>query len=133
MIKTSELKEMINIKSFTTLKKAYTQGDFPSPIRLSRHSIAWENKEIKTWILTRPKVKGYPKLAFNIPDINEETPLKLLSLKDVLKITTKNSPTTIYTWMKKGEFPTPVQILDRKVGWLIHEIEAWRAWRKKHI
>jgi len=133
MIKTSKLKEMINIKSFNTLKKAYTQGDLPQPVRLSSHSIAWENEEIKTWILSRPKVKGYPKLSFNIPEIHEETPLKLLSLKDVLKITTKNSPTTIYTWMQKGDFPAPVQILDRKVGWLMHELEAWVTWRKKHI
>jgi predicted DNA-binding transcriptional regulator AlpA len=132
MIKTSELKKILSIKSFNTLKKAYTEGDLPHPIRLSTHSIAWDSKDIRIWMLNRVKVRSYPKLTFDIPEIDEATHLEFLSLKDVLKISTKNSSTTIYTWMKKGEFPVPVQILNRKVGWFLHEIEAWIAWRKKH-
>ena len=133
MMKTSELKETISIKSFTTLRNAYLNGDLPRPIRLSTHSIVWDKGEIRTWMLSRPKVKSYPKLIFNIPEVDEKTDLKFISLREVLELTTIRSPTTIYEWMKKGEFPAHRQILQRKVGWLKHEIMAWMAWRKKHI
>ena len=35
------------------------------------------------------------------------------------------SCSTIYDWMKRGEFPKPVALGSRMVGWRESEIEAW--------
>lgn len=35
------------------------------------------------------------------------------------------SRSTIYDWMKKGEFPKPVALGARLVGWRESDIEAW--------
>lgn len=35
------------------------------------------------------------------------------------------SRSTIYGWMKKGEFPKPVALGARLVGWRQSEIDAW--------
>lgn len=33
--------------------------------------------------------------------------------------------TTIYDLINKGEFPRPVQLTGRAVGWPAHEVRAW--------
>ena len=33
--------------------------------------------------------------------------------------------TTIYEWMKRGQFPSPVRLGDSMVAWLESDIEAW--------
>ena len=35
------------------------------------------------------------------------------------------SRSTIYSKVKKGEFPSPVNLGERAVGWLDSEIESW--------
>jgi prophage regulatory protein len=35
------------------------------------------------------------------------------------------SRSTIYDWMEKGEFPKPVALGARLVGWRESDIEAW--------
>jgi prophage regulatory protein len=35
------------------------------------------------------------------------------------------SRSTIYDWMKRGEFPQPVALGARLVGWKESEIQAW--------
>ena len=35
------------------------------------------------------------------------------------------SRSTIYDWMKRGEFPQPVALGARLVGWRESDIEAW--------
>ena len=35
------------------------------------------------------------------------------------------SRSTIYAWMARGDFPRPVQLGPRAVGWLETEIERW--------
>lgn len=37
---------------------------------------------------------------------------------------------TIYDWMKRREFPQPVALGARLVGWRESDIEAWMAARK---
>ena len=37
---------------------------------------------------------------------------------------------TIYDWMKRGEFPKSVALGPRLVGWRESDIEAWMATRK---
>lgn len=40
------------------------------------------------------------------------------------------SRSTIYDWMKRGEFPKPVALGTRRVGWREGDIEAWVAARE---
>ena len=40
------------------------------------------------------------------------------------------SRSTIYDWMKRGEFPKPVALGSRLVGWRESEIDAWLAARE---
>ncbi len=37
---------------------------------------------------------------------------------------------TIYDWMAKGEFPAPIKLGGRAVGWPESEIAAWLESRK---
>jgi prophage regulatory protein len=43
---------------------------------------------------------------------------------------TRLSRSTIYAWMDKGEFPRPVALGARLVGWRESDIEAWMASRQ---
>ena len=40
------------------------------------------------------------------------------------------SRSTIYAWMERGEFPKPVALGARLVGWRESDIEAWMAARE---
>lgn len=40
------------------------------------------------------------------------------------------SRSTIYAWMARGEFPQPVALGARLVGWREADIEAWLTARK---
>lgn len=41
------------------------------------------------------------------------------------------SRSTIYEWMKRGEFPAPVKLGVRAVGWRESDIEAWLQAREQ--
>ena len=43
------------------------------------------------------------------------------------------SRSTIYEWMKRGEFPQPVALGARLVGWSETDIEAWLAARESKV
>lgn len=49
---------------------------------------------------------------------------KILRRPDVEDITGLGR-STIYDWMKKGEFPKPVKLGSRAVGWRESDIVAW--------
>jgi prophage regulatory protein len=34
-------------------------------------------------------------------------------------------PSTLYDWIAKGQFPRPVRLGVRSVGWALEELEAW--------
>jgi len=36
---------------------------------------------------------------------------------------------TIYELMSSGQFPSSIQLTDRSVGWLAHEVDDWIASR----
>lgn len=55
---------------------------------------------------------------------NETSPQTILRLKEVLQ-RTGLSRATIYTRIKKGEFPHQVSLGTRSVGWLKREVEDW--------
>ena len=41
------------------------------------------------------------------------------------------SRSTIYDWMKRGEFPKPVALGSRMVGWRESDIQAWLEAREQ--
>lgn len=49
---------------------------------------------------------------------------KFLRLPQVLdKIGVKRS--TLYSWIQAGQFPPPVQLGARAVGWWAHSVDEW--------
>jgi prophage regulatory protein len=51
-------------------------------------------------------------------------PLRILRLRDV-KAKTGQATSTIYAAMASGNFPKPIPLGERAVGWLESEIDAW--------
>ncbi len=43
------------------------------------------------------------------------------------------SKTSIYGWMKSGDFPQPVKLGPRAVAWRRSEIDAWIGSRTSHV
>ena len=60
-----------------------------------------------------------------MPSLDDfKAPLRILRLRDVRERT--GQPTSvIYDQMSREEFPRPVPIGPRSVGWVEHEIETW--------
>ena len=53
---------------------------------------------------------------------------RLLRRREVEK-RTGLSRSTIYEWIRVGQFPRPVSLGARAVGWLEHDIQQWIAGR----
>lgn len=51
-------------------------------------------------------------------------PSRILRLKDVLHLTGLGR-SSIYKFMKAGDFPQSLPLGSRRVGWLEADIEAW--------
>jgi prophage regulatory protein len=60
-----------------------------------------------------------------MPSLDDfKSPLRILRLREVRERT--GQPTSvIYDQMSREEFPRPVPIGPRSVGWVEHEIESW--------
>jgi prophage regulatory protein len=50
--------------------------------------------------------------------------LLLITIKDVIR-RTSFSKTTIYRLVRAGQFPKPIRISTRRVGWLIQDLNDW--------
>lgn len=50
--------------------------------------------------------------------------MKILRLPQVID-KTGLSRTTVYESIKRGDFPNPVQLTERSIGWREHEIDEW--------
>lgn len=58
-------------------------------------------------------------------EVSKKAPnLKLLRRVDVERLTGL-SRSTIYDWMKRGEFPQPVKLGERLVAWREDDVTAW--------
>ena len=55
---------------------------------------------------------------------NGQECLRILRRKDV-ETRTGLSRSTIYLRIQEGDFPKPIRLGERSVGWLEHEIEDW--------
>ncbi|MBA2558123.1 MAG: AlpA family phage regulatory protein [Chloroflexi bacterium] len=56
-------------------------------------------------------------------------PERILRRPDI-EVRTGLSRSTIYAWMASGDFPKPVALGARLVGWRESDIEAWMAARE---
>ena len=56
--------------------------------------------------------------------------MKILRLPEVREMA-GFSRSTIYVWMNKKEFPAPISLSARSVGWIEEEIEDWIQKRKE--
>ncbi len=56
-------------------------------------------------------------------------PERILRRPDI-EVRTGLSRSTIYAWMASGDFPKPVALGARLVGWRESDIEAWLASRE---
>jgi len=55
-------------------------------------------------------------------------PIKYLRISKVIE-RTGLSRSTIYYWIKRGEFPAPVHLGQRTVAWLESEVNLWMEQR----
>lgn len=55
---------------------------------------------------------------------------KLLLRRPEVEFRTGLSRSTIYDWMKRGEFPQPVKLGARLVAWRESDIRAWLETRE---
>jgi prophage regulatory protein len=53
-----------------------------------------------------------------------ESPVRFMRLPEVLR-TSGYSKSRLYVLIANGEFPSPIKLGDRAVGWLSTEIEQW--------
>jgi len=49
---------------------------------------------------------------------------KLLRLPQVMELTAA-ARSTIWKWVKDGEFPQPIKLSPRVTAWKLSEVEAW--------
>ena len=52
--------------------------------------------------------------------------------RDEVEKTTGLSRSTIYELMRRGEFPRPIKLSARAVGWLSSDIDGWLRTRREH-
>ncbi len=53
-----------------------------------------------------------------------KTPYTLLRRRQVeIRVGAKRS--TLYDWMRKGDFPKPIKVGERTVAWIEQEVDAW--------
>lgn len=62
--------------------------------------------------------------------MEQTTAPRILRLPEVLKIIGA-SRSTVYTWIARGQFPAPIQLSSRMVGWLQPEVDEWVRLRVK--
>lgn len=62
---------------------------------------------------------------------NATTTPRILRLPSVLALTGLGR-STIYVWVNKGQFPVPVQLGPRAIGWRAADIDQWLEERLSH-
>jgi prophage regulatory protein len=73
--------------------------------------------------LTRSKSGKNIGVAYCLPKQLEQT-MKILQLKQVIDITGLGR-SSIYKYVSQGKFPLPLQLTERRVGWLDSEVKQW--------
>lgn len=56
LLRIREVMELVRKKQ-SAIYGAIADGSFPSPIRLGARSVAWLEEDVRSWILSRPRVK----------------------------------------------------------------------------
>lgn len=53
LLRRTEVQRITSIKSSSQLYALMNRGEFPKPIRLSAHTVAWVQSEVEDWIAER--------------------------------------------------------------------------------
>lgn len=56
--------------------------------------------------------------------MDQQNCIRILRLPEVEKRVGARKP-TVYRWIKENDFPKPIRIGVRAVGWIEHEINGW--------
>ena len=56
--------------------------------------------------------------------------MQVLRLKELVKLFGL-SKSTIYARIKEGDFPKPIRLGPRSIGWFQHDIESWLESRRQ--
>ncbi len=56
---------------------------------------------------------------------------EILLRRPEVEVRTGLSRSTVYSWMKRGDFPQPVKLGTRLVAWRESEVTAWLESREK--
>ncbi|WP_425311180.1 helix-turn-helix transcriptional regulator [Leptospirillum ferriphilum] len=59
-----------------------------------------------------------------------EGKMQVLRLRELLKLSGL-SKSTIYARIKEGDFPKPIRLGPRSIGWFQHDIESWLESRRQ--
>ena len=75
--------------------------------------------------MSKPKTNLFalPENTFNNLQEGKDRILRIAEVRRIVGICTAS----IYSYMKKGEFPNQIKIGPRMVGWLESEIQEWIA------
>jgi len=98
----------------------YRTPDFPEGIKLSKNRTAWDEDEMDTFLLTRPR--AFQGLV--LEDIEITGPVQALTEKQVEDYTSL-SRSQINRMVRASTFPAPIKLSTRKIGFLKHELDAW--------
>jgi prophage regulatory protein len=72
--------------------------------------------------------------GFEMP-MKNETPAapEVLDRFPAVQARVNASKTSIYGWMKSGDFPQPVKLGPRAVAWRRSDVDAWISSRTSHV
>ena len=106
----------------TTLANAslYRTLGFPEGIKLSKNRTAWDEDEIDSFLLSRPR--AFQGLV--LEDIEITAPVLALTITQV-EAHTSLSRSQINRMVRASTFPAPIKLSTRKIGFLKHELDAW--------
>lgn len=106
--------------SHAQLYRVEELGLFPQRRRLGRRKVVWIAREVDQWLLSRPRTIG----RLVIPVDPAPTGVRVLTEKQVLAYLTM-SRSLLRRMIEADEFPAPIKLGARKIGFLKHEVFIW--------
>lgn len=55
---------------------------------------------------------------------------RVLNITEVLRDYAKCSRPNLYRWVKKGQFPAPIRLGQRRIAWRFDDLENWLRTRE---
>lgn len=119
----------------SALREAVKHGTFPTPVQIGQQAQAWVLAEVESWINQRITARDQGQQTAPIAatfKAVDHVPAgsRILRREEVLQRTGK-SCAALYDDIKRGRFPSPINIGIRRAGWLESEVNEWIAARLK--